>query len=225
MEFLKNVLQRLRRLGVPALGTVVLGASLVACALQRTGGLEVHRWWAGLGPVVPHESFPEDCSLCHVGDTWNTLRADFEFDHEERTGVPLLGAHSAAQCLRCHNDRGPVQTFVQRGCAGCHEDVHQGHLGTNCSECHEQNTWRAVGQVERHSRTRFPLTGVHAVTSCQRCHPGVDSGRVAPTSTECVSCHLDNLNSAVVPDHFAFGWVNDCGRCHLPTTWQEAVGF
>lgn len=214
MELLKK-----RRLALLSAASAYV---LLACALQRPGGLDVHRWQAGLGPVVPHENFPSDCSLCHVGGTWNVLKDDFAFDHEKETGVPLTGSHAQAQCLRCHNDRGAVQVFTERGCAGCHEDVHQGWLGPRCDECHQEVTWQAVGQIERHAQTRFPLNGVHAFTACQACHFGADSGRFTPLSNECVSCHYDNLQAAVIPDHFAFGWVDNCDRCHLPTSWNEA---
>lgn len=210
----------LRRNGL--LLAVALASLLAACALPRQQTLELHRWWSGLGPVIPHESFPADCTLCHVGSGWNDLRADFEFDHLARTGVALHGAHEAARCLRCHNDRGPVQVFAAQGCAGCHGDVHQGQLGADCRSCHQEVTWRAVGQLERHNRTRFPLVGVHAATACQRCHPGAEVGRFVPTDTQCVSCHQADLQAAQLPDHLALGWVDNCHRCHMPTTWQQA---
>lgn len=225
MDLLIDSLKCVWRENRRVLSVMALCAFLCACALQRTGGLEVHRWRAGLGPVVPHDTFPADCSLCHEGGDWNSLRPDFEFDHAAQTGVPLEGAHSAAQCLRCHNDRGAVQVFAERGCAGCHEDVHQGQLGARCDDCHDQLTWRASGMVEWHSRTRFPLNGVHAITSCARCHEGTDVGRFTPLDIECVSCHYDNLLTAQNPDHFAFGWTNNCDDCHIPTTWQQAQGF
>ncbi|MEZ6021278.1 MAG: hypothetical protein R3F17_14660 [Planctomycetota bacterium] len=69
-------------------------------AVSRPGGLHVagsgdirlQGWWRGLGPVMPHDSFPADCSLCHLGGDWNTIRADFEFDHTAETGYALEGA-------------------------------------------------------------------------------------------------------------------------------------
>ena len=109
-----------------------------ACLTQSTESVKQHLWWSGLGPVLPHETFPADCSLCHEGTDWQGVRADFEFDHEAETGVPLEGAHARAACLLCHNDRGPVSTFAAQGCAGCHEDIHRGQLGQDCTKCHEQ---------------------------------------------------------------------------------------
>lgn len=190
----------------------------IACALQGTKGIQY--WWKDRGPVVPHASFPADCSICHTSQDWTTLRADFAFDHEEETGYPLEGAHAEAQCLRCHNDRGPVQNFSQRGCAGCHGDVHQQQLGDRCLDCHQQRNWQASGQIAEHARTRFPLFGAHAVMTCDRCHVGIGSGNMEPLSVECNSCHQPDLARAV-PNHFQEGWVENCDRCHRPTSWAE----
>ena len=208
----------LRRLSL-ALSCVALG---VACALEGQGGAAQHLWWAGFGPVLPHDTFPADCQTCHVGDSWQRMREDFRFDHEKETGVPLEGAHAQASCLRCHNDRGPVSVFANQGCAGCHEDVHRGELGPDCASCHTQQTWRAVGTFALHYHTRFPLVGVHASTACHRCHPGAEVGKFLPTDTECVTCHASDLAQANNPNHVALGWVDNCNRCHQPTTWQQA---
>jgi hypothetical protein len=196
---------------------------LAACAVQKTReGVEQHLWWSGLGPVLPHDTFPGDCALCHVGDDWQTLGTDFAFDHLAETGYPLAGAHARATCLLCHNDRGPVQTFSAQGCGGCHEDVHLGQLGSECSACHVEDDWRPQGQIARHQETRFPLVGVHASTACYRCHPGAEVGDFTPTDTECVTCHASDLARALNPNHAGLGWVDHCDRCHLPRTWNQA---
>lgn len=201
-----------------ALGYVIL----VACVTQSTDAVQQHRWWSGLGPVLPHDTFPADCNLCHEGASWNDLVDDFEFDHELETGVALVGSHQRASCLRCHNDRGPIEVFAARGCAGCHEDVHQRQLGNQCTECHDQVDWRPDGMFEMHDRTRFPLLGVHAAISCRQCHPGLDVGRFVPTPIECVDCHQNDLANANNPNHAGLGWVFDCNECHQPTTWNAA---
>ena len=198
---------------------------LVACVAvgSRASIPERHRWWAGLGPVLPHESFPSDCSMCHVGTDWRELTADFEFDHFAETGVALEGAHASALCLRCHNDRGPAGAFAAQGCAGCHEDVHRGQLGKSCDDCHNEANWRVDDAVARHRQTRFPLVGVHAAVSCRRCHPGAEVGAFAPTPIDCVDCHRDDLAAATTPDHFALGYVQSCDRCHSPFDWNLAT--
>jgi hypothetical protein len=196
---------------------------LLGCLAQQPVEGELHRWWSGLGPVVPHAKFPADCSLCHEGETWDQLRADFRFDHERETGVKLEGAHQTARCLRCHNDRGPTKVFAARGCVGCHADVHQGELGTNCQSCHDEQSWIAHGQRERHSRTRFPLTGAHAAVSCHRCHPGAFVGRFGLVDTKCATCHQDDVARTTNPPHVGLGWVDRCDRCHVTTSWNHAV--
>lgn len=210
----------------PSKGVVALTAALLclagACATRGVVDVSQHRWWVGLGPVLPHDSFPSDCRLCHVGSGWNTLKSNFKFDHEAETGMPLVGAHAQAKCLRCHNDRGPVALFKSQGCAGCHEDVHFGQLGSNCQSCHQEKTWRPVGQIERHNQTRFPLLGVHATTSCRRCHPGAEVGKFLPTDVECVTCHASDLARALNPPHITLNLIDRCDRCHIPTSWSVA---
>ncbi len=182
-----------------------------------------HAWEDRHGPVVPHDTFPADCSMCHESGSWHRLRAGFTFDHGERTGVPLRGAHANAKCLRCHNDRGPVARFAQRGCAGCHEDVHRGQLGKRCESCHdEQRDWRPSAAIADHRATRFPLVGAHASTACFRCHPGAEVGNFVRADTRCESCHQSDLARAQNPDHAAQGWTSRCDQCHVPISWAPS---
>lgn len=204
------------------LALIALSWVVGACLSLDMSGAPRHGWWAGLGPVLPHDSFPADCRLCHVAENWHTLQPDFAYDHEAETGYPLDGAHDDARCLRCHNDRGPVQAFANQGCVGCHEDPHLASLGPSCTDCHRQESWQPFGQIERHNRTRFPLVGVHAATSCFRCHEGAEVGVFLPEDVRCVGCHGTDLAFAKNPDHQALGWVDDCQRCHVPTFWQAA---
>lgn len=196
---------------------------IAACVAPGPGSGRLHRWWSGLGPVLPHESFPGDCTICHVGASWNQLVVNFRFDHEKQTGVRLDGAHARAKCLRCHNDRGPVASFHAKGCAGCHQDRHAGQLGTDCSSCHQESSWRPVGQLAMHNRTRFPLSGAHASVSCQRCHPGGWVGDFTPTDSDCVTCHQLELARTTNPPHLGLGWTDSCQRCHIPTRWKHGV--
>ena len=209
-----------RRRSSILLFALLLAAFQVSCLVGGGRDIERHRWWSGLGPVLSHDTFPGDCETCHVGESWAGLREDFEFDHERETGVPLEGAHDRARCLRCHNDRGPVETFAAQGCAGCHEDVHQGSLVETCETCHDSETWFPSGQIELHAQTRLPLLGAHAATSCRRCHIGAEVDLFMPTDPECVSCHQDDL--ARTTNHVGLGWIDRCDRCHIPTLWEQA---
>lgn len=204
---------------------------LAACSLAascvlapRARRLGPQQWNPDRGPVVPHDTFPSDCSICHEGGGWAKIRADFTFDHQQQTGVPLFGAHHDAQCLRCHNDRGPVAAFSKRGCAGCHEDIHRGQLGSRCGHCHNQSDWVPEGQVVLHNRTRFPLVGAHTAVACFRCHPGAQVGNFSRAPVRCEACHQQDVARAGSPDHRALGWTQNCERCHKPTTWAGA-GF
>ncbi len=210
---------RHRRFNAPAIA-LVFAVLVAACSLTGPGRGQRHRWWSGLGPVLPHDTFPNECSQCHLGDGWNTLRDNFEFQHGVLTGVALKGAHTEAQCLRCHNDRGPVAVFAAQGCAGCHEDIHLGKLDNDCTSCHNETTWRPSGGIELHHKTRFPLIGVHAALDCRQCHVGAEIGIFVPTDTDCETCHQADL--ARTTNHVGLGWVNDCQRCHIPTAWPQA---
>jgi hypothetical protein len=192
-------------------------------AWRERQGLQ-HEWWSERGLVIPHATFPADCRLCHVEGEWSTLRADFEFDHAQETGVALEGAHAAAQCLRCHNDRGPALAFAQRGCVGCHDDVHEGVRGTSCAQCHGQSDWRVDEDRLVHSRSRFALVGPHASAACRDCHVGIEGGVLEQLSTSCESCHTDDLSRAQDPDHYALGWTTGCEECHQVSTFDSA-GF
>ncbi len=203
------------------LAAVCISGCFTMLACVNTISANVEDWWDGRGPVVPHSTFPADCALCHSAENWQTMRGDFSYDHEKETGFRLVGAHAEAQCLRCHNDRGPVEYFSNQGCAGCHSDVHQGRLQNRCLDCHNETDWHPSGQLAEHSRTRFPLFGAHAAATCDRCHPGIGSGQFDPLPTECASCHQADLAAALEPNHVNEGWIQSCDRCHRATTWAQ----
>ncbi len=183
-----------------------------------------HQWSESRGPVVPHDTFPRDCSLCHEKGGWDKIRSDFRFDHAQETGVALVGAHQHAECLRCHNDRGPVSVFARRGCVGCHQDEHRGQLGSRCIQCHNESNWVPEEQIVLHNRTRFPLVGAHTAVACFRCHPGAQVGNFVRAPVRCEVCHQQDVARAKQPDHVAQGWTENCDRCHKSTTWSGA-GF
>lgn len=205
---------------LPLIGMLLFG--LAACALSAVD-VPVQDWWKSRGPVVPHDSFPADCTLCHTGSDWNTIVEDFEYDHLAETGVALDGAHARAECIRCHNDRGPVQVFAARGCSGCHENVHRGQLGDRCVDCHTEETWKPKESIAEHARTGFPLVGAHAAVSCWRCHSGAQEGIFTGASTDCATCHASEAVAARSVDHVAQGWTANCQECHAPLAWSQAA--
>lgn len=199
----------------------LLGISLFVLWVACDSLVPRQGWDSKLGPVVPHDTFPGDCSLCHMGSDWHTLKQEFAFDHAKETGVPLNGAHADVTCLLCHNDRGPVKQFAAQGCNGCHADPHRGQLGRTCTDCHDERTWQPNEVIQKHDRTRFPLVGAHAATPCFRCHPGAQVGNFAGASTECQHCHAGEFTRSSF-DHVAQGFTQDCQRCHRPVGWLPA---
>ncbi len=182
-----------------AFAACYLSASCVMTPRQKF--VAPHQWSESRGPVVPHDTFPRDCSLCHQEGGWDKIRSDFRFDHARETGVALVGAHQNAECLRCHNDRGPVSLFARRGCVGCHQDEHRGQLGSRCVQCHNESDWVPEGQIVLHNRTRFPLVGAHTAVACFRCHPGAQVGNFVRAPVRCEVCHQQDLARAKQPDH------------------------
>ena len=209
--------RRGRALPAVSLGLLAIAACFSASRLGAPVALQ--RWWHERGPVVAHDDFPTDCTLCHVGDSWTRITDDFQFDHEAETGVALAGAHRAAECLRCHNDRGPVASFAAAGCGGCHVDPHQRELGRDCALCHGEQDWSPSGPIAEHGRTRFALFGAHAAVACWACHAQARLGDFSNLPLECESCHQADLAAATEPDHQAQGWTSDCQECHSARGW------
>ena len=191
----------------------------LGCAVLSEPSTPQHHWSEEWGPMVPHSTFPTDCSICHIPDNWKVIKGDFEFDHEQETGVALTGAHQQAACLRCHNDRGPVQAYTARGCGGCHEDPHKSTLGLDCTKCHNELWWQPDGLILEHNNTRFPLAGAHAITACESCHPRATVGEFLGTPVECHLCHQQEVVFAEI-NHIVNGWIVDCQDCHDASNWR-----
>jgi hypothetical protein len=171
--------------------------------------------------MVPHTTFPGDCGLCHVPESWDVLKEGFQFDHEKETGVALLGAHARASCLRCHNDRGPVAAYAERGCGGCHVDPHKSAQGIECARCHNQESWEPIGLVADHARTRFPLVAAHAISPCESCHDRATAGDYRGAPVECHICHRFDAARAVPNHAVGVDWTRDCQRCHTSAGWEN----
>jgi hypothetical protein len=198
----------------------IAGVFVLSC---KTAPLALRQGWnKNYGPVVPHDKFPADCSLCHTGKNWTTIRTDFVFDHEAKTSFPLRGAHQWVTCLECHNDRGPAGTFAAQGCGGCHVDPHRAQLGKMCTDCHDEQAWHPKNAIAKHNQTRFPLIGAHASAACFACHPGAQTANFSGADTSCTWCHRNDLSRALTPNHVAQNWTTDCQKCHVPVGWRPS---
>jgi len=164
-----------------------------------------------------------DCSACHTEAGWGLASSAGAsgFDHD-RTGFPLRGVHLRAPCARCHTGKAKPSTV----CEGCHRDPHQGRHDGACAECHTAAAWSDTDTLERHRRTRMPLTGRHALLDCSACHRRQGERAYSDTPTECYGCHRDLYRAD--PNrihHRADGsgpFSRDCGACHRTSAWTPA---
>ena len=162
----------------------------------------------------------QDCASCHTTDNFAPAA---NFDHSS-TDFPLLGRHTEVECTGCHRitqtGQGRFQEFAGIAfatCAACNDDVHDGRLGTNCAECHNERSFNILnGQgAFNHSRTGFPLLGRHSSLDCRDCHTA-SGAETAFTDfmnkdvSSCVACHEDIHNGR-------FG--EDCRQCHTEQTF------
>jgi hypothetical protein len=141
-----------------------------------------------------------ECSTCHSNDAWKPVPG---FDHG-KTAFALTGRHAGLSCGKCHkeieekepsypNDDSFVRftglTFAN--CTPCHQDAHEGRYGKRCATCHNTSGWHDIPtSAFDHSKTRFPLLGMHAGLPCKKCHaPGEKKAPLAHGA--CTDCHED----------------------------------
>ena len=96
---------------------------------------------------------------------------------EHPASFPLKGAHGGIPCRSCHTrpESAPAGPPAP-ACAGCHDDGHDGDMGTDCGRCHAYEPKTPGGEASWQDTTPFdhakgpPLTGAHAGLACKRCH-------------------------------------------------------
>jgi len=157
----------------------------------------------------------EQCGLCHAehhgataplvhGQSFALAGAPEarQFDHR-LLGFVLDGAHSALECSKCHVNaqkqvlsEGETRFLgLDRGCASCHEDPHEGRFAVACADCHGQTKWDGLASLG-HERV-LPLVGGHAGFDCIDCHTKegahalelVGGKDAKPEPRDCVACH------------------------------------
>lgn len=143
-----------------------------------------------------------------VGGLWWWVRCVPTWD--PATFVPdfhLIGEHETAACTSCHpadQPLGPLPT----ACASCHEgDRPPGHYDGDCGQCHTPFGWLDI------VHDFFPLEDAHALP-CTDCHTTGTFEALDPT---CSACHEEDRKD---PNHYP---GQDCGGCHVPTTWGDAT--
>jgi len=149
----------------------------------------------------------QDCERCHTEASWKEVN----FNHDTMTRFPLAGQHAKAPCEACHTSA-PATLKLSLDCGSCHQkdDAHAGHLGNNCSRCHNSESWKESVRFD-HGLTRFPLLGKHAQLECKGCH--IDGSFSAKGAT-CASCHADDHHRG------GLGAPSACGDCHNTLDWK-----
>ncbi len=182
----------------------------------------------------PFPSVPKGdrCSTCH--DEVGFLPAAYGVGEHAKAGLPLEGAHRVVACNRCHQPapktrRAKAATLrgTPKACRDCHQDVHDGQFANRkpalgCPDCHGTQTFAEVRFD--HSKSRFPLEGVHAKAPCASCHlrPTKDKPvRFAGTGRACANCHSDAHRGQFSAD----GNAHTCERCHKPVKGFKIVNF
>ena len=171
------------------------------------------------------------CEECHTVKGFTP--ANFLMSQHDKTDYPLRGAHRAVPCVACHKKSslsGPAAynfVFKSTTCFACHKDPHHGQVDSlvtafGCESCHSVNDWAEISYD--HSRTKFPLEGKHAQTTCFKCHGDTAAAKINRSDlrfvnvrTDCQSCHAD-----VHRNQFAAGNATDCSRCHTPADWKAS---
>jgi hypothetical protein len=168
-----------------------------------------------------------DCASCHTTEAFAPATL---FDHS-KTDFPLKGQHREVECRRCHEITFTNSTLFQKfagvpfnNCAACHEDVHHGQFGTNCKQCHTEESFNVfVGKnTFDHSTTKFPLLGKHQKIDCASCHQM--EGSTMPETVfqeyknkdfqQCVTCHEDIHEQRLGAN---------CRQCHTEESFQKIL--
>jgi hypothetical protein len=157
-----------------------------------------------------------ECSTCHSdhqGRQADIVGLDrTAFDHGT-TDFTLRGAHRDILCTSCHKAGNKFRAAPGQ-CVDCHgeTDPHRGQMGRQCRDCHTESSWSGA-KFDHGKATRFALTGKHAKTTCNACHP---DARYKNTPNQCSVCHqLDDVHGG------DFG--AKCETCHQETGWRPAT--
>jgi len=171
----------------------------------------------------PHGAFQQECANCHSEEGWLPPLIPPEFDHDKVSAYTLRGAHRDLGCPVCHTS--PVFSEAPGHCAGCHQDVHQGELGTDCDRCHGEESFVEHGSwLQQHATTRMPLIGRHLTADCEACHQPQPQGRLkwVGLPADCYACHRREYENTVDPDHLDSGFATGCEQCHTAGGWVPA---
>lgn len=178
------------------------------CHEEVDADIKQQQGYHGLNKVTD-----SDCNYCHTehkGRDADIIHMSIEtFDHSS-TDYVLMGAHTVSNCTGCHLP-GEKYREAPKTCVDCHQenDVHKGHLGEECEDCHDERSW--VHQEFDHDATELPLLEKHAEVACDDCHAGRQYKDIPAV---CHVCHGMN-------DVHAGRYGSDCTACHSEAGWDR----
>lgn len=176
--------------------------------------------YLGLGTqcLTCHEDYHQktlsaNCSNCHTNEKFKPAS---KFDHA-KAKFRLKGSHQDVKCIECHKtsvragkEFQQYTGILYKSCANCHKDPHDNQFGQKCTQCHTEESFRAVKSIGTfdHSKTGFLLTGRHTSVTCKSCHKGSLTAPLA--HGKCTDCHVDYHKGQFKKQ----GVVADCRECH-----------
>lgn len=168
-----------------------------------------------------------ECSSCHTPEDWRTPKAGATFNHN-LAAFKLAGRHANVPCAKCHKAGGsgsskrPLRVPFGK-CTACHTDYHKGELtqkyNAECDKCHTPAGFvPTTFSYAAHSASRFPLTGAHLATPCEKCHVKGPDGRRSFrfAGVMCESCHKDRHAGQFAREMKG----QSCGACHTTQDWS-----
>lgn len=168
-------------------------------------------------------SLGTDCTKCHNFEAFKPAKG---FDHKS-TDFPLIGKHARVECKKCHDieiaQKDTIQRFkrdLPKSCVACHDDVHKGRFGTNCLDCHNQESFHQVRNLKDfdHSKTNYPLLGQHQTVKCENCHTTKEYTNPVKHAS-CNDCHSDYHKG----QFSVAGKSPDCSQCHTVNGFSPSL--
>lgn len=164
-----------------------------------------------------------DCQRCHNITDWKQAK---QFDHS-KTKYPLTGKHAQVACEKCHSPSGPEKTVKFTGikfdsCTDCHTDPHKGSFKGTCDSCHTTASWNKVDMSRQqfdHSKTKYPLLGMHAKVGCDQCHMNGDFKKQLAFA-QCANCHTPDPHKGQFQARASKG---ECAECHTVEGWKPSL--